>query len=114
MSALDERMALFLAEALPYRLLQVAVSRADERRLDRYIEAVSRELGEEHGQVTDDDLAIALMAAASRGLDESESEDGVWSDTAGRCAPLPRPVRSPWWRRLKFARQAAVRAWRST
>lgn len=97
------------------REINVGLSRSMYCRLVRHIESVNRDLGDDPWD-TDrrEDLAEALLAVADRGLVESESEDGVWSDASGECHPLPRVNRSPWHRRLRFAWEAGVRTWRAT
>ncbi len=115
MSVLEDRLGLYLLDAMPHRVLSVAISHADERRLRRYIEAINREIG---GAPIDPDdefeLGRTLVEAAALGLEEAESEDGVWSDLTGRCLPLPRPSRASWRHRLAFAWRAACMTWRAS
>lgn len=111
----DERLRMFLEHALPYRGLEVQVSRADERRLRRSIAAINRDMPHDPLDPTSDtDLATALTGAALRGLDMADEDDGVWSDLDGVCRALPRPNRSPWRKRVKYSWQAARRTWAAT
>ena len=111
----DERLRMFIEHALPYRTLEVQISRADERRLVRNIAAVNRDIPENPMDPTDDtDLAMALSGAATRGMDANDEDDGVWSDLDGVARALPRPNRSPRRKRVKCAWQAARREWRAS
>jgi hypothetical protein len=113
-AALEDRIALFVAEALPYRELTVAVSRADVRRLARVIEQLNRETPDDPLDSGDDgDLAVTLVGCALTGMAEVEAGAGVWADIDGSCGPLPRRVRAPWRSRLRYAWQAALRTWRA-
>lgn len=111
----DERLRMFIEHALPYRTLEVQISRADERRLARSIAAVNRDIPEDPmDPKADTDLATALSGAATRGLDAYDEDDGVWTDLDGVARALPRPNRSPWRKRVKYAWQAARRTWRAS
>lgn len=111
----EERLALFVREALPYREIVVAISRADERRLARHIDSLNRDMTDDQlNPLFDVDLGIALAGCALTGLAEGEASDGVWADIDGRCQPLPRRVRSPWRRRARYAWRAARQTWRAT
>lgn len=115
MSVIDERFMTFLTEALPYRELVVSISRADERRLARHIESLNEHMPDTPlGPHDDVDLSIALMGCALTGLAAGEDEDGVWADCGGHTWDLPRPKRSPWRLRLKFAWRSAAQTWRAT
>ncbi len=112
----DDRLREFVEHAVPYRELVVAVSRADIRRLERSIQQVNKASRPEDQMdpACDTDLGIALTGAALRGLDANDSDVGAWSDMAGYEWPLPRPNRSPWRKRAKYAWRAARTSWRAT
>ena len=111
----DEQLRALIDYGLPYRTLEVPVSRADERRLRRAVESFNDQTPDAPMNPRDDsDLAIVFAGAAFRGLCDGESDDGVWAGTDGQCLPLPRRVRSSWRMRLAFAWRAAVTTWRAT
>lgn len=103
-----------LLEAVQGRPLRVHLSRALERRLVCEIDRVAADLGVPLNTGDDRELELGLMAAADRGLRESESDAGVWSDPGGRVQPLPRAQRAGRRRRVRWAWRAAVTSWRST
>lgn len=114
-SADHDRLCAFFADALTARPIVVMLSRADERRLGRNIAEYNRETPDDPMDPRDDgDLAIALMGCASRGLDDGDDDDGVWSGVDGRANELPRPNRSRLGLRALFAWRAAQRTWRSS
>jgi hypothetical protein len=111
----DERLRMFVDFQLPHRTLTVAISRADERRLVRNIETFNLDVPDDPLNPNhDDDLAVALMGCALRGLDVDDDDAGVWSDLDGTPHALPRPNRAPLWMRLRFARRAALLTWRAS
>lgn len=111
----DERLRMFIECALPYRTLEVQISRGDERRLARHIAAVNRDLPEDPMDPTNDsDLATAFAGAALRGMDANDEDDGVWTDLDGIARALPRPTRAPWRKRLRYSWQAARQTWRAS
>ncbi len=108
-------MAMYLLDAMPSRILSVAISLADERRLRRYMEAINREVGG-HPIDPDDEFELGrtLVEAAALGLEEAEADDGVWSDLSGFCFDLPRRSRASWRHRFAFAWRAACTTWRAS
>ncbi len=114
-AASDDDLLAFVRHALPCRELVVAVSRADVRRLERSIRQINKDSpGAPMDPADDIDLGIVLMGAALRGLDANDADHGAWSGIDGYEWPLPRPNRSPWRRRLRYAWRAARTSWRST
>lgn len=113
---LDEGVIASLGRSLaPTRVLHVDLCASDERRLLRYVDSLNARIPDDPiNPFHDADLAAALMAAASSGMDVAETDDALWSDRHGECRPLPRARRAPWRWRLRFAVRAALRAWRST
>lgn len=112
----DDVLARFIRDGVPYRTLQVHVSRADERRLRRVVAALNAAIGpdDQLDPACDGDLAVVFAGCANRGLQAGEDEDGVWTDVSGHNFPLPRRARAPRWMRLRFTVRAAVTTWRSS
>lgn len=111
----EDRLRVFMEEALPYRELAVSISRADEKRLRRQIVAYNRDGGDEPMDPSDDaDLAIMFAGCALRGMDANDADEGVWTDIDGVSRVLPRPNRSVWRKRVKYAWRAAMLTWRAS
>ena len=112
----DERVVLFLKhQVIDRRDLIVSVNAADERRLVAFIERFNADTPDDPmNPGHDDDLAVALMGAADRGMHDDEDDCGIWTHLDGRAFPLPRPVRAPVLMRARIALRAAHGAWRSS
>jgi hypothetical protein len=114
MTTTDERFAALIHDAIPYRELTVSISRSDERRLARLIEALNDDEPEVPLSPSDScDLAVAFTICALDGLAADEQRVGVWAHSDGQTYDLPRPVRLPWRARLGYAIRAARQAWRA-
>jgi hypothetical protein len=104
-----------LLDCIEGRPLEVHLSRSMERRLQASINRFDADCPDDPWDpFSDEDLGVALVACAERGLCAGESDDGLWATPAGRLQSLPRAVRAPLWMRCRFAWSAAVTCWRST
>lgn len=113
-SVTDQQLVDFFEHQIQSRRIMVNMSRAMERRLRRSLAAVNRETPDDPFDSSDGSLAIAIIAACDRGLQDAETDDGVWAGIDGTERPLPRRVRAPIIRRAKFSWRAARNMWRST
>lgn len=103
-----------LMSGLPARALTVPLDRATERRLGRHMRSLNEDgVDEPMDPHDDEDVAVALLAVAARGLDLGEADDGVWSRPDGFTRPLPRARRAPLHLRIRVACRAASREWRA-
>ncbi len=111
-----ERSALLLEGVRRERTLTVELDRATLRRLSRTLLDYYAEFpDEDHGDPAgDEELEVALLTAADRGLKAHEDEAGVWADLSGWEHSLPRDRRSSLCLRARFAFEAAVRTWGAT
>lgn len=104
----------FLDANLPYRIIRVEISPAEERRLRHWIERFNDEVDDDPmNPYEDTDLSIAITASSNLGLSKSEDDAGVWTDRMGHRHDLPRARRASRRNRLGFAWRAAKTAWRS-
>lgn len=115
----DEQLATFVEHQVQGRPITVHVSRSTERRLRRYLASIDRYSldGREQDEpidASDSSLAMAIISTCTNGLQEAESEDGVWTTLDGSDHPLPRAVRAPVMMRVKFCWRAARDMWRSS